>query len=83
MPIASTKAPTELLSAASVVQHALTGAVHTLQPPSLCISSHHVAAPPPPRYLWALPARVAGQSWHAEFSLKHKKKVGQWGQRRP
>lgn len=47
MPIASTKAPTELLSAASVVLHALTGAVHTLQPPSLCISSHHVAAPPP------------------------------------
>lgn len=48
MPIASTKAPTEPLSAASVVLHALAGAVHTLQPPSLCISSHHVAAPPPP-----------------------------------
>lgn len=47
MPIASTKAPTEPLSAASVVLHALAGAVHTLQPPSLCISSHHVAAPPP------------------------------------
>lgn len=46
MPIASTKAPTEPLSAASAVLHALVGAaVHTLQPPSLCISSHHVAAP--------------------------------------
>lgn len=26
----------------------------------------------PPSYLWALPARVAGQPRHTQFSLKHK-----------
>lgn len=44
MPIASTKAPKEPISAAPAVLHALAGAaVRTLQPLSLCISSHHAA----------------------------------------
>lgn len=34
-------------------------------PPRPCEQKSHC-------YLWTLPARVAGQPWHAEFSLKHK-----------
>lgn len=34
-----------------------------------------------PSYLWALPAWVAGQSWHAELALKHKEKGVSLGNR--